>query len=324
VGYVGEKAIYQGKEVDVYTFLREIGIDNRLYRRRRLKGKSIQESFLECINFYGDQFFRNISEKGLINSRGKVLKKYQERGLPKRFLSLQHFCSSYYVDYKSFLKILSSNPDYDFKQALSHYYSVATPLRVSEFSYCGVSLKAICIKFQLNEAFCVNLLKKGMSWKETLELAVIYSPCIPKKYSAILERILPLILSTPTNHLSSLCSLFNLPEMMMSYLYYCKRQITRIQKALYVYQVVSFLDNDLEDIYEDSFESLQVGCLNSSEYWSKYNKKKREIRSMVINELQLTNEDLKRYYEYYNDFIPQKLGDTKVWGYNRQRILGVK
>ena len=142
---------YAGKKEDVYKLLHQFGINSNYYSSCVRKGMSPQEAFEKCLRSQcGFQVLEKIPNEEL-----------RKRGLPENFSSLFQFCSYARLDYKDFLKLWVKFPLYTLRKLYQEYLKLGPIVSSKEDVYYGVSLRAMCLFFQLPYFTCSKILQQN-------------------------------------------------------------------------------------------------------------------------------------------------------------------
>lgn len=312
--------IYRGKEINGYQFLKRLKPSFAQYYLQLIECDMKNQAAFDFIlhNYIESEKDLNLAfamETDTIPAKEKIRKDYK---------NVKEFCLFYRIVYRSFFNILNKYPKANLLQVLTYYIRERNFFtNVSSYNVVyGVTLEAICVKFQLDYSFCRNNYKKGMNFLEVLQQGLAVSPIFPRKISLILREISSQISSYSFDDFRAFLENSNYSEEEKDYIIFYKYRYSKIQDALNVYSIVHFIEYEWEFLYRDEIRSLNQSHLNSVEFSIQYDYLKRNARKKLLEWMNLSEEDLKEYYQtFYCDYVPVTIGEESVWSYNRKRIF---
>lgn len=314
-----EEILYKGMMQNAYEVLKSLNLDTRNYRHYRTSGLLPQQAFDKVL--WEVQHYEKRTQPSHYSCHSSSLESLIQRGMPSKFRSLNHFCIKYKIDYDSFLRILNKYPQFTFSKAIKYYLRIDYVIGGNNSnSYYGIALQAICLKFQLDYNFCTHRIKQGVALEDTLDEAIYCSPIFPEKVKLDIASVAPCIRATAWEDLEVFREIFDGET--MKYVYFYHKRSSDLKEALTVYSIVNFFENEWESLYVEEIRSLYADFTDSVTFFQKYNDLKKRARKELLEEAQMTSEELQSYYnEYYQDYILVQTNEEKVWGYNRKKLL---
>lgn len=318
MNYEEEKVYFEGKEVLVIEVLQEKGIPFRSYIYQRINGKSIGLSFWKCL-IMNQKKPENILQR---NRNEAVTKHMIERGMPMKYRTLKQFCVMNFIDYDKFVSLLNAHPEESFSKVYQRYVYSSPTIKRLNYTFYGISLKAFCLKFQLDYKYCVMMLKKrpDISLEELAELALLNSYIFPYDCSKKLFLFRDTIKSFKTFRsleawYDSIFDDVNLKKCILIY----RKRLFEISSAIRVYQKVSFYENGWEELYSREIQSFHQS--HPDNFLTYYSELQDSARKLYLDSISMSPENLIKCYEdYYSDYIKCQDNEGVYWGYLRKKI----
>lgn len=296
-----DKIVYNGVESQVFSLLKELGLDFASYRGYVLSGMNAQDAFNMTL-LTSDKRKKN----KVLLARNKILEMYP---------SVKDFCIIYHIRYDSFLRLLSKYPQLDLTSILFEYMTLPHDRCNCNYIVSGVSLEAICIHYQLNYDYCMKLLRSGFSVDDALLDALSHSVLIPRKISGKFQEVLKEISVLKEGRSLEIDS--NIYPYVISY-FQRKRDIL---DALNVYTIVNFFEHHWECLYGHDIKLLHQKFLDPQLFFQAYRLFEDFMHFHLLKRFKISEEDFACYYEkYYCDYVRVNLEQESVWVYNRKKI----
>ena len=304
-----DTVIYQGVEEDVYELLHRLGISTDRYSYRIRKGMLPQAAFNSCLN---------IKKRSNSGTMQKIdTDDLKARGIPEQFQTLLQFCLWARIDYNSFAHLWRRFPTYCLTELYHEYLKIGPIVSSNNCIYYGISLKAMCIEFQISYRACNEILDQNhnKSLFEVFQFALIQT------YPLVIQKFLKRIgWIDNLEQLDNIAACYLLGENAKRYLLSYYQRSHKIFDALCAYQMVYFFEEGWLSLYEEDVKKLRLCSKSEQEYTMKLRDFKKNIFQDQMNFWNINSTSIQEFYQkYYHSYLKDHAKNIGVcWGYNRK------
>jgi len=179
----------------------------------------------------------------------------------------------------------------------------------------GISLDAICVKYQLNKKVVSSKIGEGLSLLEALDYGLLKTPIIPNAVAKKIMEIAPQIKAVSTeSQMESLRKFYCLDSLTYRYVLFYAKRYHEIEKAIKVYENVYLLEFGWEEQYGEEIQHLHASSKN---FAKDYQKLQRRAQKELLEQMNLTERELLNYYQNYYDCYQKNVqNDETYWTYS--------
>lgn len=314
---------YCGKQVDAVSFFNRLGSRYLSYYYDYIKlAMYPQKAFDYVISHHADrdEEIKNAFqlESDHVPAKEKILNHYS---------SIKMFCILHHILYRPFCNILKKYPKENLFQALKLYMNEdhRNSNVSSEYVISGVSLQAICAKYQMDYGMCRENMKNGLDLSSVIYLGLVVSPVFPAEISEQLKNITPFVLNLSSEDFKIFLEQTNYSSEFANYIIFYRYRYTQILDSFNVYYIIHFFEKGWEELFGKEIQIIHRENTNIEDFTTSYQKLKKAARICLLEQFELTEEDLKGYYqEFYADYVKLPHPKDTVWSYNRRKILPIE
>lgn len=306
---IKDKVIYNGTEVPVCDVLRGFDIDPDRYTYRIRKGMTSQEAFDDCLKLKRRKPYKTVSV-------GNV-EELRMRGIPKRFVSLFQFCLWAKIDYNSFVSLWRKYPSDTAQEIYYKYLKLGPVVGSNDHIYYGVSLKAMCIEFQISNSYCNTLLLQNpnMNLLQVFHDAIVHN--FPEEIQSLLLKIGDV---KNIEEVELKCIQYRIGNNVKRFLISYVQKMQLIEESLSVYQMVYFFEEGWTFLYEETIQSLKNQAKSIDDFYVQYRLLKQNVFQKQMKQWKMDSLSIQNFYhQYYSDYLKANTEALGVrWGYNRK------
>ncbi len=287
---------YHGVTVNAYEVLYVLGIDFQIFQEISQKKPSCQEAFDLLISFHN-------SDPELLKSKlpaKDVILKY--------YLSINEFCIKHKIKNNAFSRLLNRNQSLSFGSILSKYLLCDEEYNYTfKNVYCGVSMEAICVEFQINYKEFSKFFDRSKPFEEQILFFYIMHLNIPKEVKADIAANISMLFE----YQEKIVSLFFPKENIYSDVLHCCYELL---DALNAYYIADYFKNGWLESYYRYMATLKKTSLNKT----RLPLEKEAYRQFLFLKYNYSEEELKMLEaEFYSDYTLVQ----DVWIYKRVKII---
>ncbi len=279
------EVLYNNEWVNPYQVLDLLGINVR-YLYAFCKGDStLQEAFNNVIAFAKNEPF-------LLQSNSPARKEITKRS------SIIDFCMKHKIRYNTFCKLLKRKKNLSFIDLIESYLEICEEFINYNYKniYCGISIEAICIKYQINYSDFSKCYDCSKPLKEQLLLFVFNKMNLSDEMK---EQIIPKISLLWNAQLVEVAALFKDKRVCDKAMEYYKR-IYDLQDALNAYYIIYYFEQDWIESYYNNLPRLKELYPDISDLKNL----KTVYRQALLNHYGYSEEELLKMKSFfYSDFV---------------------
>ncbi len=354
-----EMVLYNGLEVNAYEMVLELNGNWKNYNRLRRRGKTSQEAFdiilrgkkrpdrsqevitFDCQSVNAREKIEELNGKWWEYNRRRNQgeepqqafhfattprsRKNHVKVASTTYSTMKQYCVAHHLDYDALTGISTRHPEMSMEELVKFYYQHLPRVSKNQhYLFYNISLKAICLKFQLDYDVCSRFLERGVSLADTLDIAIIQNPTFPEHMRMILGKYYDELRQTPMEELEQMKEKYGWSRIVYQYAQFYKKRSISIAEALRIYQICYLFEDGWEESYQDELQSIynRYFDVDLDKFYSAYNDLKRRALAHLREVMQISRDDLRKYYaQFYEDFVFVTNRSESFWGYDRHSYI---
>ncbi len=338
--------IYEGKEYLLANLFFELPLSHHVYYGCLSRGMSYQEAFEACLHFEPSSkevleeakkngvsalsikqnlhltdgclesaVLQSLKNQQIYRNRKEMSKQFQIPG----DVSLDVYCREHLLNYREMLELLQSGKSLGEAERI---YQNKEDRNLARYHYVfwGVSLKAICIKFQLNYDRCVKQLRSGKSFEEAIDISLMNSVGLSIQEVNFLKSIWSVLLNATYDDLEMLRDLYSISDSLFEKIQEIKQRKTWMDHEFYFYSLRFLFESRMESIYQNLLLSISQDIQNKEVCQKYYQQCRAQLIEEFFAQYHLSEEDLSYMFgEMFQDFEHVQTKTKDVWVYKKSR-----